>query len=84
MVSGLSEHRHNNERNIIVIAGLSDDGTAGAAYFLLTHPEDLPYEKETFGVLIQVPSGPESARRVSFGDVSRPTIISIAGGKKDE
>jgi hypothetical protein len=72
----LKDEYHPN-KNIIVIAGLGDKGTAGAAYYLLTHAEKLPSDKETFGVIIQVPSGPESAREVKFSDVSRQTIIRV-------
>ena len=59
------------DKNILVIAGLGDDGTAGAAYYLLNHFKELPFEQETFGVLIEVPSGYESARMVDFNTVAR-------------
>ena len=58
----LKDEFHRN-KNILVVAGLGDDGTAGAAYYLLNHYKDLPFDKENFGVLIQVPSGHELARR---------------------
>ena len=60
-----------DEKTVIVIAGLGDNGTAGAAYFLLNHYKKLPFEKETFGELIEVPSGYQSARRVDFDKVSK-------------
>jgi hypothetical protein len=62
------------EKNILVIAGLGDTGTAGAAYYLLTHYANLPYEEETFGVLIEVPSGYESARQVEFDEIAEMFI----------
>jgi hypothetical protein len=62
------------EKNILVIAGLGDIGTAGAAYYLLTHYAKLPYEEETFGVLIEVPSGYESARQVEFDQIAEVFI----------
>jgi hypothetical protein len=67
-------------KNIIVLAGLGDSGTAGAAYYLLNHFDKLPHEKDTFGVLIEVPSGPQSAREIKFSDIARPTIIGLPIG----
>jgi hypothetical protein len=64
------------EKNVLVIAGLGDTGTAGAAYYLLNHHQELPYEQETFGVLIEVPSGHESARKVEFNQVSKSFDLS--------
>lgn len=58
-------------KTIIVIAGLGDNGTAGAAYFLLKHYSKLPNELDTFGALIQVPSGYQSAGDVEFEDVAK-------------
>jgi hypothetical protein len=58
------------EKNILVIAGLGDTGTAGGAYYLLTHFNELPYEEESFGVLIEVPSGYESARQADFEKIA--------------
>ena len=63
------------EKNIIVIAGLGDNGTAGAAFYLLAHYDKLPYEQDTFGVLIEVPSGYESAREVQFDQIAKTIII---------
>jgi len=65
------------EKNILVIAGLGDVGTAGAAYYLLNHFKELPFEDETFGVLIEIPSGYESARKVEFSQVSRSFDMSL-------
>jgi hypothetical protein len=60
------QFHHPNDKTIIVIAGLGDTGTAGAAYYLSNHFSDLPYGKDIFGELIQVPSGYQSARKVDF------------------
>ena len=68
------------DNNILVIAGLGDNGTAGAAYYLLNHPEKLPFENDVFGVIIKVPSGPESAIQVKFNEVSKLTEIYDPGG----
>jgi hypothetical protein len=65
------------EKNILVVAGLGDVGTAGAAYYLLNRFKELPFEDETFGVLIEVPSGYESARKVEFSQVSRSFDMSL-------
>jgi len=59
------------DKNIIVVAGLGDNGTAGAAYYLYKSFDKLPYKKEEFGVLIEVPSGVESAHQVDFDKVSK-------------
>lgn len=59
------------EKNIIVVAGLGDMGTAGSAYFLYKHFDKLPYKQEEFGVLVEVPSGIESAHKVEFEHVSK-------------
>lgn len=58
-------------KTIFIIAGLGDIGTAGAAYFLLSHFTDLPFQNDTFGVVIEVPSGYESARLVDFNKVAQ-------------
>jgi hypothetical protein len=58
------------QKDILIIAGLGDVGTAGGAYFLLTHYNEMPFEDETFGVLVEVPSGYESAHLVNFDDVA--------------
>jgi hypothetical protein len=72
------------DKDILVVAGLGDDGTAGAAYYLLNHFEDLPYEDETFGVIIKVPSGPQSAQKVEFGDVARSTVVGVSRKNANE
>ncbi|HCR71046.1 MAG TPA: hypothetical protein DIW23_06350 [Anaerolineae bacterium] len=72
----LKDEYHPN-KTIIVIAGLGDDGTAGAAYYLLNNYRNLPFEEETFGVLIEVPSGYESARKVDFHQVSKLFDLSV-------
>jgi len=66
-----------SKKTILVVAGLGDTGTAGAAYYLLNHFQELPYEQESFGVLIEIPSGYESARRVEFNQVSRFFDLSL-------
>ncbi len=69
------------EKNVLIVAGLGDDGTAGAAYYLLNHYKDLPFEEETFGVLIEVPSGYESARKVLFDQVSKSFVVGVPNGE---
>ena len=58
-------------KTTIVVAGLGDNGTAGAAYFLLNHYSQLPFALDTFGALIQVPSGYQSAKIVDFKCVAK-------------
>ena len=70
------------EKNVLIVAGLGDDGTAGAAYYILNHYKDLPFEQETFGVLIEVPSGYESARKVEFNQVAKPFVVNVPNGEK--
>ena len=65
------------EKNILVIAGLGDAGTAGAAYYLLNRYKELPFEEDVFGVLIEVPSGYESARKIEFNKVSKSFDLSL-------
>ncbi len=65
------------EKNILIIAGLGDTGTAGAAYYLLNHYKELPFDGDSFGVIIEVPSGYESARRIEFSKVSRLFDLSL-------
>lgn len=69
----LKDNSHSpHDKTVIVIAGLGDNGTAGAAYFLLNHYEKLPFDRETFGELIEVPSGYQTARRVEdFNKVAK-------------
>lgn len=62
------------DKNILIVAGLGDMGTAGSAYFLYKHFDQLPYNQEEFGVLIEVPSGIESARKVEFDQVSKTYV----------
>lgn len=65
----LKDQFHANNKPIFIIAGIGDWGTAGAAYYLQNHFIDLPLNDETFGVLIEVPSGYQSARKVDFDTV---------------
>lgn len=68
------------DKNILIIAGLGDNGTAGAAYYLLNKYKELPFEKEEFGVLVEIPSGYESARIVDFNKVSKSFDLSVPEG----
>jgi hypothetical protein len=54
-----------------VVAGIGPAGTSGAAYFLLTHFEELSKLGNEFGVLIQTPCGYQSAIRVDFDKVAQ-------------
>jgi len=67
--------QYHPDKNVIVVAGIGDVGTAGAAYFLLSHYKDLPFDQDTFGVLVEVPSGYGSARRVAFTDVAKSFVL---------
>ena len=58
-----------SQKTIIIVAGISDEGTAGAAYFLLNRYKELPYDEDTFGVLIVVPGTYQSARIAEFDKV---------------
>ena len=66
----LRDQFHPDKKPIIVIAGIGDWGTAGAAYYFENNYHDLPYDQDTFGILIEVPSGYQSARKVVFETVS--------------
>lgn len=59
-----------NDNVIFVVAGIGPAGTSGAAYYLLTHFKELSSLGEEFGILVQVPSGYQSARRVEFDVVA--------------
>jgi len=61
---------HDNQKVIFVIAGIGPAGTSGAAYYLLTHYKELAKLGEEFGILIQVPSGYQSAKKVNFDEVA--------------
>jgi hypothetical protein len=62
---------YHSDKDIIVVAGLGDMGTAGAAYFLYKNFDELPHRQNEFGILIEVPSGIESARKANFSEASK-------------
>jgi len=66
----LTDQFRGNNKIIFVVAGIGPAGTSGAAYYLLTRHEELAKLGDEFGVLIQVPSGYQSARRVDFEEVA--------------
>ena len=66
----LKDQFRGNNKVIFVVAGIGPAGTSGAAYYLLTRPEELARLGDEFGLLIQVPSGFQSARKVEFEDVA--------------
>jgi len=70
IVARISDPFHANNKTIFVIAGLGPAGTAGAAYFLSTNFQELSKLKGDFSMLIQVPSGYQSARKVEFDEVA--------------
>lgn len=67
----LKDQFHASEKTVVVIAGIGPAGTSGAAYFMLANFQDLSEQGEQFGVLIQVPSGYQSARRVELDAVAK-------------
>lgn len=66
----LKDEFHSSNKTIIILAGIGDEGTAGAAYFLLNRYKELPYDKEYFGELIEVPGTYQSSRKVNFDEAS--------------
>jgi hypothetical protein len=62
---------HPGKKTIFIIAGIGPAGTSGAANFLLTNCTELSKLGDEFGVLVQVPSGFESARLVEFDKVAQ-------------
>jgi len=67
----LRDQFRNNDKVIFVVAGIGPAGTSGAAYYLLTQYEELARLGGEFGVLVQVPSGYQSAHRVEFDEVAQ-------------
>jgi hypothetical protein len=62
----LDEHNR-----VFIVAGLGEDGTAGAAFYLWRHYERLATKEDPFGVLIETTSaGYESAKEVVFDSVA--------------
>jgi hypothetical protein len=70
LIIKLADEYNKPEKTIFIIAGIGDLGTAGAAYYFSNHFEKLPIHDKKFGVIIQVPSGIESAKCVKFEDYS--------------
>jgi hypothetical protein len=66
----LKDEFHHDDKVIFVIAGIGPAGTSGSAYYLLTHFKELAKFGDEFGILIQVPSGYQSANKVNFDDVA--------------
>lgn len=56
--------------SIFVVAGIGPAGTSGSAFYLLSNYKELANLGEEFGLLIQVPSGYQSARRVELDKVA--------------
>jgi hypothetical protein len=56
---------------VFIIAGIEAAGTSGAAYYMLTHFDELSKLGDEFGVLIKVPCGYQSAVRVDFESVAQ-------------
>jgi len=73
---------YHSDKDIIVVAGLSDMGTAGAAYFLYKKFDELPHKDSEFGILIEVPSGIESARKANFAEESKTYNSNIEDKKQ--
>ncbi len=65
----LTDQFHDEEKTIFVVAGIGPAGTSGAAYYLLTHTKELSDLGKEFGILVQVPSGYQSVRKVEFEEV---------------
>ena len=57
-------------KTIFIIAGIGPAGTSGAAYYLLNNFRELSEIGSEFELLIQVPSGYQSARQVEFDKVA--------------
>lgn len=70
LILKIKDQFHNTNKTMFVIAGIGPAGTSGAAYYLLTNFKDLSEMGEEFGLLIQVPSGYQSARKVDFDKVA--------------
>jgi hypothetical protein len=66
----LKDQFRGNNKVIFVIAGIGPAGTSGAAYYLFTRADELAKLGDEFGVLVQVPSGYQSAHRVEFENVA--------------
>ncbi len=67
---------HSDKKVVFIIAGIGPAGTSGAAFYLLSHYAELSNLGEEFGVLIQVPSGYQSAVQVKFEDEAQYYIKS--------
>jgi hypothetical protein len=66
----LKDQFRGNDKVIFVVAGIGPAGTSGAAYCLLTQYKALARLGDEFGVLVEVPSGYQSAHIVEFDEVA--------------
>ena len=66
----LQDEFNKNGSTIFVVAGIGPAGTSGAAYYLLSKYKELSALGQQFGLLLQVPSGYQSAREVAFDEVA--------------
>jgi hypothetical protein len=66
----LQDEFNKNGSTIFVVAGIGPAGTSGAAYYLLSKYKELSALGQQFGLLLQVPSGYQSAREVDFDKVA--------------
>jgi hypothetical protein len=71
----LKDQFKQNRSTIFVVAGIGPAGTSGAAFYLLSNYRQLASLGEEFGLLIQVPSGYQSARKVEFDKVANYYVI---------
>jgi hypothetical protein len=74
LIIKLKDEFHPSDKTIIIVAGLGDEGTAGAAYFLLNRYKELPV-KESFGVVVEVSGTYQTSRSVEFDTASVKFVI---------
>jgi len=82
LVLKVKDQFHPLRKTLFVIAGIGPAGTAGAAYYLQANFQQLATSGDEFGILVQVPSGYQSARVVNFDQVASyyiPTIPAPGG-----
>ncbi len=70
IISKIIDPFHPSKKTLIILAGLGPAGTAGAAYYLVTNYKEISQKTDNFTLLIQVPSGYQSAREVNFDKVA--------------
>jgi len=70
VLARIADPFHPGNKTVILVAGLGPAGTAGAAYYLVANLDYLAKLKGDFAILVQVPSGYQSARKVEFADVA--------------